>query len=251
MTNQTAAIILAAGKGKRMKSDLPKVLHKINGISMIRQVLTTLQKIHFDRTIVVIGHQGELVMEEVREFDVEFVWQHEQLGTGHAVMMTEELLAEFQGTILVAAGDVPFLSSTTIARLLDVHRRNQAGATCLSAEFENSTGYGRIIRKSGTDILLDIIEHKDADEATRQIKEINSGTFCFSAEKLFSALTQVKNENSQQEYYLTDTIKIMQNAGTTCAVWKVPDAIEVAGVNSVEQLKSLEQAAARRESSEK
>ena len=250
MTDSTAAIILAAGKGKRMKSDLPKVLHELNGVSMIRQVLTTLNRVGFDRTVVVIGHKGEQVMEDVRDFDVEFVWQREQLGTGHAVMMAEDLFADFDGTILVAAGDVPFLSPETIARLLDVHRRNQAGATCLSADFDDPTGYGRIVRKPGTDILLDIVEHKDADEATRRITEINSGTFCFSARKLFSALHQVQNENSQ-EYYLTDTIKIMQTAGTTCAVWEVPDAIEVAGVNSVEQLKALEKASVGRDLTEK
>ncbi|MBN2226017.1 MAG: NTP transferase domain-containing protein [candidate division Zixibacteria bacterium] len=251
MTDSTAAIILAAGKGKRMKSDLPKVLHRINGVSMIRQVLTTLDRIGFDRTVVVIGHKGEQVIADVHDFDVEFVWQREQLGTGHAVMMAEDLFTSFDGTILVAAGDVPFLSTESITRLLEVHRRNQAGATCLSANFDDPTGYGRIVRKEGTDILLEIVEHKDADEATRRITEINSGTFCFSARELFAALHKVKNNNVQQEYYLTDTIKIMQAAGTTCAVWQVPNPMEVSGVNSVDQLKALEKAMAGRDLTEK
>lgn len=240
MSNKKAVVILAAGKGKRMKSDLPKVLHKIHGKALIRHLLETMMKTPPEKLIVVIGHKGELVEAELSDFDAEFVWQREQLGTGHAVMMVRENLAEFDGTVLVAAGDVPFLSAASIERLFEVHRKTGASATCLSAIFENPTGYGRIIRKEGTDILLDIIEEKDADESTRAITEINSGTFCFDCRDLFEALDRVGNDNAQAEYYLTDTIKILQAAGKSCAVAVASDPVEVSGINSVEQLQSLE-----------
>lgn len=177
MSNKKAVVILAAGKGKRMKSDLPKVLHKIDGKPLIRHLLETMTKISPDKLVIVIGHKGELVEKELSDFNAEFVWQREQLGTGHAVTMAKENLASFDGTVLVAAGDVPFLSKASIERLFEVHETTGASATCLSAEFDDPTGYGRIIRKDGTDILLDIIEEKDADPATKKIKEINSGTF--------------------------------------------------------------------------
>lgn len=241
MSNKKAVVILAAGKGKRMKSDLPKVLHKIDGKPLVRHLLETMAKISHDKLVIVIGHKGELVEKELSDFNAEFVWQKEQLGTGHAVMMAKENLASFDGTVLVAAGDVPFLSKASIERLFEVHDATGASATCLSAEFDDPTGYGRIIRKDGTDILLDIIEEKDADPDTKKIKEINSGTFSFDCRDLFAALEDVGNENAQREYYLTDTIKILQGKGKHCAVAKASNPVEVTGVNSVEQLNELEE----------
>ena len=240
MTDNFAAVILAAGKGKRMKSDLPKVLHKIHGRSLISLLLDTIKKIKFERTIVVVGHKGQMVIDELQQYGVQFAWQLEQNGTGHAVMMAEELLKGFDGTILVAAGDVPFLSEQSIRNLYEIHNTNQASATCLTAEFDNPTGYGRIIRKAGTDILEAIVEEKDADPEIKKIREVNSGTFCFNSRDLFSALHQVKDDNAQKEYYLTDTIKILGQAGRLCAVCRVANPIEVEGVNSVEQLARLE-----------
>jgi len=241
MTIKKAAIILAAGKGKRMKSDLPKVLHKIAGQSMISRVMTTINSLSFDKVIVVIGHQGKLVMDNLKDSNVEFVWQKEQLGTGHAVMMAEDALKEFEGTILVAAGDVPFLSANSINSLLETHRNNHASATCLSALFENPTGYGRIVRLSGTDQMSEIVEEKDAPEEIKKITEINSGTFCFDSIDLFVTLHKIRSDNAQKEYYLTDTVKILQEQQKICAVWTVPDPIEVAGINSKEQLEKLEE----------
>lgn len=241
MIKQKAAIILAAGKGKRMKSDLPKVLHTINNKPLIRILLETMTRLSLDRLAVIVGYKGEMVIDELNDFDTKFVWQKEQLGTGHAVQQTEELFKEFDGTVLVAAGDVPFLSAQTIEKLFETHQSNKASATCLSAEFENPTGYGRIIRENNTNILLEIIEEKDADPDVKKIKEINSGTFCFNTVDLFDALGKVGNNNAQQEFYLTDTIKILQQNGKRCAVTKASDPIEVAGINSIEQLKSLEQ----------
>jgi len=230
MSSKTAAIILAAGKGKRMKSDLPKVLHCINEKPLVRILMETMT-------------------DELADFNVDFVWQKELLGTGHAVMQARALFEDFDGTILVAAGDVPFLSSRTIEKpflssrtiekLFDVHHRNQASATCLSAIFDDPSGYGRIVRQGDSDILLDIVEDKDAPPEIKKIKEINSGTFCFNSLDLFNALGKVGNENAQQEYYLTDTIKILQRSGKKCAVTRASDSIEAAGINSVEQLESL------------
>jgi UDP-N-acetylglucosamine diphosphorylase/glucosamine-1-phosphate N-acetyltransferase len=242
MTDKKAAIILAAGKGKRMKSDLPKVLHRINGKPLIRILMETMKTVSFDRMVIVVGFKGEMVIDELKDFGIDFVWQKNQLGTGHAVLMCREHFRDFDGTILVAAGDVPFLSVASILNLFDIHRKNNASATCLSAEFDNPSGYGRIIRKNDSDILLDVIEENDASAEIKRIKEINSGTFCFDSRDLFEALARLDNNNAQQEYYLTDTINILQKAGKKCAVTKVSNILEVAGINSIEQLKSLERA---------
>jgi len=242
MTHKKAAIILAAGKGKRMKSDLPKVLHTIAGKPLITHLLETMTGMDFDKIVVVVGHKGELVIETVGDFGVEFVWQEEQLGTGHAVLMAKENFDDYDGHIIVAAGDVPFLSAASIDRLFATHIENSVAATCLSAEFDNPTGYGRIIRKPETDILLDIIEEKDADEAVKKITEINSGTFCFDSRSLFSILHEVGNDNAQKEHYLTDTIKLLSAAGKTCAVVRAVDPLEVKGINSAEELAALEKA---------
>ncbi len=242
MNQKIAAIILAAGKGKRMKSDLPKVLHKINGVSIIRLLLNNLSAVPFDRIIMVIGYKGDLVIEELSDSDVEFVWQKEQLGTGHAVLIAEDILKNFDGTILVAAGDAPFLKAATVKDLFEIHNRNKASATCLSAVFDDPAGYGRIVRKDNSDILLDIVEHKDADEEIRKIAEINSGTFCFNSRDLFGALHEIGNDNVQKEYYLTDTIRILRGWNKTCAVWKAADPTEAIGVNSANQLKEAERA---------
>lgn len=240
MTNKTAAVILAAGKGKRMKSDLPKVLHKIDGKPLIRMLLENLAPVGLDRMIVVIGHKGDMVMEELKDTAVEFVWQHEQKGTGHAVQMAEPALDGFDGTILVVAGDAPFLRADTVKSLFEIHVKNKAAATCLSAEYDNPAGYGRIVRKGNSDILMEIIEHKDASDEIKKIREINSGTFCFDSRHLFKALREVGDDNAQKEFYLTDTIKIMQSQHLVCAVVKAADPLEAMGINSAEQLENAE-----------
>lgn len=239
MTDKCAAIVLAAGKGKRMMSDLPKVLHQIDGRPMVRILLDTLLPIGFEKVVVVIGHKGELVKEALAGYPVEFAWQHEQLGTGHAVMMTEDILGDFEGSTLVAAGDVPYLSRESVEKLFAVHRENQAVATCLSAVFDDPTGYGRIIREGNSSFLKEIIEHKDASEEVQRIREINSGILCFDNRSLFDALEGIGRENSQGEYYLTDTIKIMHDKGLRVAVVAADNPDEVLGINSVDQLRDL------------
>lgn len=246
MSKKRAAVVLAAGKGKRMKSDLPKVLHPIDGRPMVSVILDTLVDMKFDRIIVVIGHKGEMVREALADYPVSFAWQRDQLGTGHAVIMTAEDLRDFDGDTLVVAGDVPFLSRRSIERLLSVHEHNEAAATCLSAVFDDPAGYGRIVREGDSDILKAIVEHKDADESTRKINEINTGILCFDNRELFSALDAVGCDNTQREYYLTDTIKVLHDKGLRVSVVPAENPDEVLGVNSAEQLEELEKKFARK-----
>ena len=239
MADHRAVIVLAAGKGKRMKSDLPKVLHRINDQPMICFLMDTLVTLNMERTAVVIGYKGEMVKNELANYPVSFVWQREQLGTGHAVMMAKDVLGDFQGTTIVVLGDVPFLSAASINLLLAIHEKTGASATCLSAVLDDPVGYGRIVREGQSDILNEIVEHRDASEEILAINEINTGTFCFDNQKMFEALEEVGNSNSQGEYYLTDTIKILHDNGLQVAVATANDPDEVRGVNSVEQLELL------------
>ena len=222
-----------------MKSDLPKVLHEIHGRPMICRLLDTLIDIQFERLVLVIGHKADLVREALADYPVRFVLQEQQLGTGHAVGMARPELADFDGITLVAAGDVPFLSKRSIENLFEVHTRTKAAATCLSAVFDNPSGYGRIIRQPGTDFLEAIVEHKDATPDQLQIREINTGTFCFDNRLLFEAIDQIGCENAQREYYLTDAVHILNSKGYPVSVVKAGNPDEVLGVNSTEQLEYL------------
>ncbi len=239
MCNRRAVIILAAGKGKRMKSDLPKVLHTVDGRSLIRILLDTLSLLNFDRTVVVVGYGGDLVERELAGLDVDIVWQKEQLGTGHAAMMAREALSDFAGTVMVALGDVPFLSVESIRRLFQVHEETGAAATCLSAVVDDPTGYGRVVRVDGSDLLKGIVEHEEASAETLKIKEINTGLFCFDKVRLFEALEKLDNNNTQGEYYLTDTVNIMHRLGLRVAVVEAQKPDEWRGVNSLQQLAQL------------
>jgi bifunctional UDP-N-acetylglucosamine pyrophosphorylase/glucosamine-1-phosphate N-acetyltransferase len=222
-----------------MKSDLPKVLHQIHGRPMIKILLDTLGTLKLDRIVVVIGHKGEDVQTALADYPVSFVWQREQLGTGHAVMMAREAMADFDGITLVVAGDVPLLSAKSIRHLMQVHETTNVVATCLSAMFPDPTGYGRIIRAGDSDRLLDIIEHKDASADIRRITEINSGTFCFDNRPLFQVIDQLGNNNAQREYYLTDVVKIFNHNGLRVSVVKTEHPEEVQGVNSIEDLEEV------------
>jgi len=206
---------------------------------MIRHLLDRLLPIGFDHLILVVGFKGNLVEKELADYPVTFVRQEQQLGTAHAVKMAQDQLADFEGTTLVAAGDVPFLSRESVENLFEVHVKTEAAATCLSAVFEDPTGYGRIVRKEGTDFLLNIVEHKDASAEIRQIKEINSGTFCFDNHLLFNTIEEIGCDNAQGEYYLTDAVKILHQGGYRISVVEASNPDEVLGINSVEQLELL------------
>jgi bifunctional UDP-N-acetylglucosamine pyrophosphorylase/glucosamine-1-phosphate N-acetyltransferase len=235
---RTAAVILAAGEGKRMKSDLPKVLHPILDRPMVSFVIDSVKRVAPDKTILVIGYQAERVREACRGADVEFVLQEEQLGTGHAVLQCEEALSGFDGTVMVLNGDVPCLRTETLRGFIDFHDGQGAVGTVLTAVLPDATGYGRIVRGAG-DKLLRIVEHKDATEEELAIREINSGLFCFDKAALFEALQGTGRDNVQKEYYLTDAIELMRREGLKVAAWRVDDEREVSGVNTLDELQAV------------
>lgn len=239
-----AAVILAAGEGTRMKSDLAKVLHEINGHPMIEHVLNALSDVSPSRTVIVVGHQAEAVKERLSGDDIgveglTFALQSERLGTGHAVMQAKPALDGFEGTIMVLTGDTPLLEKSTLAGFLRFHRESGASATVMSAEVEDAAGYGRILRDDNED-LLGIVEHKDATPEQREIGEYNSGMFCFESDILFSALERIDTTNVQGEYYLTDIMGILRSDGRRVAVFKIDDADEVMGINDRDQLEMAE-----------
>jgi bifunctional UDP-N-acetylglucosamine pyrophosphorylase / glucosamine-1-phosphate N-acetyltransferase len=233
------AIVLAAGAGTRMKSDLPKVLHPMAGQPLLSHVLETLDELGVGRVLVVIGYQRERVRETFAEAEVEWVVQAEQRGTGHAVMMAAPALEEFEGTLLVVFGDVPLLRAGTLHRLLEWHERSGAGATVLSMRLPDPTGYGRILKTPNGDLAA-IVEHRDAKPEELQIDEVNSGIMAFQYPALASVLSQITANNSQGEYYLTDAIALLRQARYRTAVLCGPDHRELLGINTVEQLGEAE-----------
>lgn len=234
----TAAVILAAGLGKRMGASIPKVLAELAGRPLIQWVVEAAHRAGIGRVIVVIGHKGEMVEAALKGHDVEFVWQRDLLGTGHAVMQALPLLKGHEGLILVLLGDAPRVRPETIRQILSLHVETGASATVLSADFDDPHGYGRVIRRPNG-LVEAIVEERDADDKTKSIKEINSGCICFSPDDLFSALDEVTNENAQGEYYLTEVPTILRREGKSVAAHKAEDPIEAAGVNSPDQLDSL------------
>ena len=239
MTDTTlAAVILAAGQGKRMQSDLPKVLHAVGGRPMVLHVVEAVRAIGASPVIVVTGYEAERVESACAGADVAFARQSEQLGTGHAVMQTESRLAAHAGTVIVLNGDVPGLRPQTITRFVNYHASQQAAATVLTAMLEDPSGYGRIVRDRDGH-LLRIVEDRDATPEQRAIREINSGLFCFSARELFSALRRVTRRNAQNEYYLTDVIGLLASEGKRVAAWCIEDPREVAGVNNPDELDAV------------
>lgn len=234
----SVAIILAAGKGTRMTSDLPKVLHEIQGRPMVKFVIDAIRPVCTDGVYIVVGYKADEVMKACRQDGVRFVLQREQLGTGHAVRQCEAALGSYDGTVVVLNGDVPCVTSETIRRFRDYHVEQGAAATVLTTEIEDARGYGRIVRGKG-DELLGIVEEKDADRETRRIREINSGLFCFDRSKLFDALRNTGRMNAQKEYYLTDVIAVLRREGHPVRAYRVDDAWEVAGVNTDQELEAL------------
>lgn len=218
-----------------MKSDLPKVLHEIDGRPMVSYVVDAVKTLGAETIVVVIGYKASMVREALAGENVEFVLQEEQLGTGHAVAQCKTALSGFRGTVMVLNGDVPCLRPDTLRRFLNDHVSDGASATVLTAVLDDPTGYGRIVRaKDGS--LLRIVEHKDATEAELAIKEINSGMFCFDDRSLFAALSGMDRDNAQNEYYLTDVIELMKTDGERVRAYCVEDPGEVAGVNNLSEL---------------
>lgn len=230
--------MLAAGKGTRMSADLPKVLHEIDGRPMISYVIDAVRAVAGDDVYVVVGYRGSEVVEACSSQRVHVVTQKEQLGTGHAVMQCEAALAGFSGTVVVLNGDVPCLRSETITHFIEFHTHRKAAATVLTAVLDDPTGYGRIVHdQEGS--LAEIVEEKDADAATKRIREINSGLFCFDKNTLFDALKAIGRANAQGEYYLTDVVREIRKRGGRVCAYRLDDAREVAGVNTDDELESI------------
>lgn len=223
------AVVLAAGQGKRMKSKLYKVLHPVCGKPMVGHVMDTVEHVNCDHIVVVVGHGAEAVQQYVGQ-RVNYAVQTEQLGTGHAVKQAQTLLGDKQGTTFVICGDTPLITEQTLTKLLEVHHNHQATATILTARLDDASGYGRVIRAKDESVLK-IVEHKDCTLEHLQVKEINTGTYCFDNEKFFIALEQIKNDNSQQEYYLTDVIDILKKNGEMIQAYCTADIGESIGVN--------------------
>ncbi len=222
-------IILAAGQGTRMKSKLYKVLHPVCGKPMVRHVLEQMKDLKAEKIVTVVGHGSDMVKSELGD-ECQYVLQAEQLGTAHAVMQTKELLKGKQGTTLVVCGDTPLLKAETINALMDHHIKQNAKATILTSFADDPTGYGRIIRNEQGHVEK-IVEHKDATDEEKQVREINAGTYCFDNESLFNALEKVSNENAQGEYYLPDVIEILKSEGEIVTAYSTDDFTETLGVN--------------------
>jgi bifunctional UDP-N-acetylglucosamine pyrophosphorylase/glucosamine-1-phosphate N-acetyltransferase len=231
-----AVVIMAAGKGTRMKSKLPKVLHKIAGKPLIEHVLGVVQQVGGERPLVILGHGREIIEEQIKD-RCQVVVQSEQLGTGHAVMQAVPFLDDKDDVIILSA-DQPLLTADTLQGLIGLHRNNEAVATVLTAELTQPFGYGRVVKKEQD--LERIVEEKDATAEERQIREINTGTYCFQAGKLKKALRQITPQNAQGEYYLTDVFNIFLAQGAKVLIYCTPDSNEALGINSRSQLAEAE-----------
>ena len=230
---KAAAIILAAGQGSRMQSSKAKVLHKVAGLEMVNHAVRSVQLASFQEIIVVVGYQGDKVAEALE--GVTLAWQEEQLGTGHAVDQCREILQDFDGPVLVTYGDTPLFRSATFQELVEYHNQNGSVATILTALFDDPSGYGRILR-SDDGHVLGVVEHKDASLEQREIREINTGTYCFDSKVLFHYLAQITPENAQAEYYLPDVLPLMLKDGHKIGGFVLGDPAESMGINDRIQL---------------
>lgn len=230
-------LILAAGQGTRIKSDLPKVLHKVCGKEMVNHVIDTLRKADIEDVNVIIVKGSELVKNKTEDRKVTYSLQEEQLGTGHAVKCAIDLLNGKEGTVAVLCGDAPLITEETIKRLFEEHNLNNNKATLLSSILDDASGYGRIIRNG--DEVIKIVEHKDCNEEELKVKEMNAGVYCFDIKYLLEALNKLSNNNSQGEYYLTDVIGILKEQGERVGA-VITNFEETMGVNSRAQLAQVE-----------
>lgn len=238
------AVILAAGKGTRMKSTLPKVLHEIGGKPMVQHVLDAAHIAGANKKVVVVGFGAECV-EAALGKQAEFVVQAEQLGTGHAVMQAKDFLQDFNGTVMVLCGDTPLLRGETLQKLFSEHKAANAAATVLTACMPNPTGYGRVIRDASGQVLK-IVEQKDANSRELAVNEINTGIYCFERAALFEALQNTNCNNMQGEYYLTDVIGILATAHARVWAVQVDDYQDTLGINSRMQLAEAEKIVRKR-----
>ena len=226
------ALVLAAGKGTRMKSELPKVIHKVNGIPMVKKILNELKALEVEESILILGHKKEVVLKELG--DVPYVVQEEQLGTGHAIIQARELLKDYEGDVMILCGDTPLLRHETLKFMYEAHKKSGVSTTILTSIYDNPFGYGRIVKDG--DKVTAIVEEKEASEEIKKIKEVNAGVYCCNAKELFEALNKVTNNNEKGEYYLTDIVGIQVAEGKIVASFVLEDNEEILGVNSKVEL---------------
>lgn len=232
------AVVMAAGEGKRMKSSIPKVLHKVCGKEMVNQVIDIMRFAQIDDVNVIVGRGAELVKEKTKERNVTYSLQEQQLGTGHAVMCSKEFLNGKKGTVAVFTGDAPLITEETVLKLIKYHEDGGYKATILTSIVENPFGYGRVARVNGGEVLK-IVEHKDCSKEELEINEINAGMYCFDIENLLQSLKKINNDNAQGEYYITDVIGILKKEGKKVGAVSVPYE-ETMGINSRVQLADAE-----------
>jgi bifunctional UDP-N-acetylglucosamine pyrophosphorylase/glucosamine-1-phosphate N-acetyltransferase len=246
MTRDCVCLILAAGQGTRMKSDLAKVLHPLCGKTLVEHVARSAQQAGVARTVVIVGHQAEQVKQALSGLEVEFVLQAEQKGTGHAVMQALPAIKNFAGELLVLYGDVPLIKPETIVSLLKRHRAERNACTMLTTVIDQPGGYGRIIR--GADgFVAKIVEARDASPEELAVKEINPAIYAFENQRLVEALGLLQPNNKQGEYYLTDVIGIFKQQEQKIAAQIVKDSREVLGINTPEELAECEKYLSQRQ----
>lgn len=236
--SELVAVILAAGKGTRMKSKLPKVLHKVGGKPMLQHVIDVADAAGATQKVVIVGHEAELVEAMVGD-QAQMALQAEQLGTGHAVMQTEAVLKDFRGTVMIICGDTPLLEANELKKFYDGHLASQAAATVLTAFMEDPSGYGRILRDAAGNVL-GIVEEKDATAEQKAVKEINTGIYCVEAPLLFEVLATLTCDNAQGEYYLTDVLAKLNTMGRKVGGVVTADSDMIMGINSRRQLAEAE-----------
>ncbi|MEQ8253217.1 MAG: NTP transferase domain-containing protein [Smithellaceae bacterium] len=233
--NRFCALILAAGKGTRMKSDLAKVLHLLEGKPLLTYSLAAARIAGAEKIVVIVGHQAGVVKKEFAGSGAVFVEQNPQLGTGHAVLQAKDVLAGYTGLTVILCGDVPLLQPATISGLIANHRASGAPVTVLTTYPADPRGYGRVV-KDAEGKVSKIVEERDATAEEKSIGEINTGIYCVDTPFLFSALAKITNNNNQKEYYLTDIVEIACREGFTVRAHIAPDYIEVMGINTPEEL---------------
>jgi UDP-N-acetylglucosamine diphosphorylase/glucosamine-1-phosphate N-acetyltransferase len=237
--NKFCALILAAGKGIRMKSDLAKVLHVLNGKPLLHYSMAAAESAGAEKIVVIIGHQADKIRDDFSGSGCIFVEQKPQLGTGHAVLQAKDVLADYKGLTVILCGDVPLLKPATIKSLVDNHLATKAVVSVLTTIPPPPHAYGHIVKDDKGNVLK-IVEHKDATEDEKKIGEINTGIYCVDTKFLFSALANVTNDNQQHEYYLTDIVEIACREGLTVKSFAASDYVEVMGINTVEELSRAE-----------
>jgi len=245
---QIKAIILAAGKGTRMKSDKAKVMHEVLSVPMLHHVLTAVSLLDLLEIVVVTGHQAAEVEGSLGGFRVTFARQEEQLGTAHAVLAAEPCCSDFQGTVLILCGDTPLIRTETLRDMLRTHISTGAKMTVMTARISEPANYGRIVTDADGNIIR-IVEEKDATAPEKEIKEINAGIYCVDSQFLFRGLREVDTDNRQGEFYMTDLVEIARNKGFSVGHFVCADPVEVLGVNSKEELAKAQAALCSRDQS--